>query len=53
MKKRKTKRKDIIKAPEAMPEAAYNVSPDDVEIGDDLTSLDVKNKKKVDYKEDH
>lgn len=51
-KKRKiSKNKDL--APEAMPEAAYNISPDDGEIGDDLTITDLKKKEIFKNKEGH
>lgn len=55
MKKKKRKDKKSTKVPEAMPEAAYNISPDDVEIGDDLTAIDIKKKKKkkVSQNENH
>ncbi len=46
MKKKKRKinknNKKSAEMPEAMPEAAYNFSPDDVEIGDELTVTDMK-----------
>ncbi|MFW6287155.1 MAG: hypothetical protein ACOC2J_00180 [bacterium] len=54
MKKKKRKiSKKSGKAPEAMPEAAFNISPDDVEIGDDLTAIDIKKQRNKNNKEDH
>lgn len=52
MKKNKKSSKNSNHAPQAMPEAAYNINPDDVEIGDEITVKDIK---KRDYtkKEDH
>lgn len=50
MKKRKKKK---MKAPESMPEAAYNISPDDIEIGDEIITLREMKKKKDSDKEDH
>ncbi len=53
MRKKKRKiSKNIKLAPEAMPEAAYNISPDDLEIGDDLTITDLKKKEVFKNKKD-
>lgn len=53
MKKRKEK-KEKLKAPVVMPEAAYNISPDDIEIGDEIiTHRKIKKEKERNKEEDH
>lgn len=53
MKKRRTK-KNKVNPPEVMPEAAYNISPDDIEIGDEIITLkEIKKKEKEKKGEDH
>jgi len=52
MKDRKRKKRSL-KAPETMPEAAYNLSPDDIEIGDEILTLREIKKQEELNKEDH
>ncbi|NLJ84545.1 MAG: hypothetical protein GX336_06525 [Halanaerobiaceae bacterium] len=50
MKKKKIKKQEKkLKEPVVMAEAAYNLSPDDIEIGDEIiTHRELKEKKKID-----
>ncbi|NLM97121.1 MAG: hypothetical protein GX175_05870 [Halanaerobiaceae bacterium] len=51
--KNKKRKKRSLKVPETMPEAAYNLSPDDIEIGDELLTLRELKKEEKLNKEDH